>query len=393
MSLKKEALFHICGSVAYALAQWSVLVVLSRLISIEAAGEYAYYLALFTPAAILTTFGVRNSIASDMSREHGLSTYRHAQHAGLLILTLYYLAILAITDGDAAIATLVFLIKLSDNLSELSYGTWVRSGGLYRYGISKIAKLALFASLFLGLFALGMREKEMLLVYPAATLIIYFIYDRRQEEKEAPRDTGLLNIIKTGTPLALGSFIVSLNASIPRISINHILNEQALAEFVMLTYFIAFATLPINSICQAIIPRITQHGVPRRAWLFFIIYSSGYLAFMMLLANPAIEIIYKTSIEYPYHILAMIGIAGGLHFLSTLSNAVLMANRQFNKILASALFSTVVAVIASPLLIMKFAQSGAAAAYLISSLTLFTFNALYATQQHRKMATPLDSPA
>jgi len=161
----------------------------------------------------------------------------------------------------------------------------------------------------------------------------------------------------------------------------------------MLTYFIAFATLPINSICQAIIPRITQHGVPRRTWLFFSIYSSGYLAFMMLLANPAIEIIYKTSTEYPYHILAMIGIAGGLHFMSTLSNAVLVANRQFKKILMAALLSTVVAVIASPLLIMKFAQTGAAAAYLISSLTLFIFNALYATQQHRKMTTPLDSPA
>jgi O-antigen/teichoic acid export membrane protein len=393
MSLKKEALFHIGGSIAYALAQWSVLVLLSRLISVEAAGEYAYYLALFTPAAILTTFGVRNSIASDKDREHGLSTYRRAQHAGLLLLTLYYLIVLSATDGDATIASLVFLIKLADNLSELSYGTWVRSGGLYRYGISKLAKLALFALLFLALFALGIREKAMLLVYPLATLTVYFTYDRRQEEKEAPRDTGLLNIIKTGTPLALGSFVVSLNVSIPRVSINHILNEQALAEFVMLTYFIAFATLPITSICQAIIPRITQHGIPRRVWLFFIAYSSGYLAFMLLLANPAIRVIYKTSIEYPFHILAMIGIAGGLHFMSTLSNAVLVANRQFNKILAAALISTLAAAIASPLLIMKFAQTGAAAAYLASSLTLFTFNALYASQQQRKLARTLDSPA
>lgn len=393
MSLKKEALFHICGSVAYALAQWSVLVLLSRLISIEAAGEYAYYLALFTPAAILTTFGVRNSIASDRSREHGLSTYRRAQHAGLLILTLYYLAILAVTDGDATIATLVFLIKLSDNLSELSYGTWVRSGGLYRYGVSKIAKLALFASLFLALFALGIREKEMLLVYPAATLIVYFIYDRRREEKEARRDTGLLNIIRTGTPLALGSFIVSLNSSIPRISINHILDEQALAEFVMLTYFIAFATLPITSLCQAIIPRITAQGAPKRVWWFLIAYSSGYLAFMMLLASPLIDVLYKTRIEYPYHVLAMIGIAGGLHFMSTLSNAVLVANRQFKQILVAALLSTLAALIASPLLIMRFAQTGAAAAYLASSLTLFIFNALYATRQQRKPSAPLDSPA
>ncbi|MNC03076.1 Polysaccharide biosynthesis protein [compost metagenome] len=393
MSLKREALFHICGSIAYALAQWSVLVLLSRLISIEAAGEYAYYLALFTPAAILTTFGIRNSVASDREREHSLSSYRRAQHAGLLLLSAYYLVILLATDGDAAIASLVFLIKLADNLSELSYGTWVRTGGLHRYGISKIAKLALFAALFLALLALGIRDRAMLFAYPAATLIVYFLYDRRQEEVEDPRDTGLLNIIRTGTPLALGSFVVSLNSSIPRISINHILDEQALAEFVMLTYFIAFATLPITSLCQAIIPRITMQGAPKRVWWFLIAYSSGYLAFMMLLANPLIDFIYKTRIEYPYHVLAMIGIAGGLHFMSTLSNAVLVANRQFQQILVAALLSTLAALIASPLLIMQFAQTGAAAAYLASSLTLFIFNALYASRQQRKPSAPLDSPA
>lgn len=393
MSLKKEALFHICGSAAYALAQWSVLVLFSRLFSIEAAGTYSYYLAIFTPAAILTSFGVRNSIASDKAREHSIDTYRHAQHAGLLTLTAYYLVIISTIGGDLTIATLVFLIKLSDNLSELSYGSWVRSGGLYRYGVSKVYKLALFSVLFGALYALGIREKGMMLAYPISTMIVYFAYDRRREEKETLGDSGFMRVIRSGTPLALGSFIVSLNASIPRIAINNILDEQALAEFVMLTYFTAFATLPITSICQAIIPRLSESGASRKAWLFFIAYSSGYLAFIMLLADPAIEIIYKTNADHSYHVLAMIGIAGGFHFISTLCNAILIANRQFGKILSAALASTIATAVASPLLILKFAETGAVAAFLISAVSLFTLNILYATQQNRKQASPLGSRA
>lgn len=393
MSLKKEALFHVCGAAAYAMAQWSVLVLFSRLISLEAAGAYSYYLALFSPAAILTSFGVRNSLASDNDREHSLGAYRRAQHAGLWLLTLYYLAIMATSDGDLEVATLVFLIKLSDNLSELSYGSWVRARILSRYSVSKVAKLAVFAALFGALYALGLRDEWVMFAYPISIMVIYFAYDRRHEEEDERPDTGTLDLIKLGIPLALGSFIVSLNVSIPRISINHILDEQALAEFVMLTYFISFATLPITSICQAIIPKVRQGGIPKNTWLFFIAYSSGYLAFMMLLADPTIKIIYKVTPSYSYAVLAMIGIAGGLHFMSTLLNAVLVANRQFTKILTAALISTVATATLSPLLIIKFSLTGAAAAYLISSLILFAFNALYATQQHRKASVVLDSPA
>lgn len=393
MSLKKEALFHVCGAAAYALAQWSVLVLFSRLISLEAAGAYSYYLALFSPAAILTSFGVRNSIASDPDGEHSLDAYRRAQQLGLWMLTLYYLAIMATSDGDLEIASLVFLIKLADNLSELSYGSWVRARILSRYSVSKVAKLALFAVLFSALYAVGLRDKWVMFAYPLAIMIIYFAYDRRHTERDERRDTTPLDIIKQGIPLALGSFIVSLNVSIPRISINHILDEQALAEFVMLTYFISFATLPITSICQAIIPKIRQEGIPKSIRLLFIAYASGYLAFMMLLASPTIKIIYKMSPSYSYTVLAMIGIAGGLHFMSTLLNAVLVANRKFTKILTAALVSTVATATLSPLLIMKFSLTGAAAAYLISSLTLFAFNALYATQESRKPSAMLDSPA
>ena len=393
MGLKKEALFHVCGAAAYAMAQWSVLVLFSRLISLEAAGAYSYYLALFSPAAILTSFGVRNSIASDRDGEHSLAAYRRAQQAGWLMLTLFYLAVMATSDGDHEVATLVFLIKLADNLSELSYGSWVRARILARYSVSKVAKLALFAALFCALYALGVRDTGMMFAYPLSIMVVYFAYDRRHTEKDEIRDTGPLDIIKVGIPLALGSFIVSLNVSIPRISINHLLDAQALAEFVMLTYFISFATLPITSICQAVIPKIPQGGIPKNTWLFFIAYSSGYLAFMMLLAEPTIRIIYKTTPSYSYSILAMIGIAGGLHFMSTLLNAVLVANRQFTKILTAALISTVATATLSPLLIMKFSLTGAAAAYLVSSLTLFAFNALYATQQSRKSSAILDSPA
>ena len=114
----KKAVIHALGSVSYALAQWLIVTFTVRFISLEVAGLYAFYLAVFSPAAIFLGFGLRNSIASDAKSQFSPEEYSKARLLGSALLVPIVFAIFSLGSEGVQVAGAVFLIKVIELFGE-----------------------------------------------------------------------------------------------------------------------------------------------------------------------------------------------------------------------------------------------------------------------------------
>ncbi|MGO2019114.1 oligosaccharide flippase family protein [Psychrobacter sp.] len=399
MQLKyKKAVIHTSGALAYAFSQWLILTFSTRFISLETAGLYVYYLGIFTPASILLSFGLRNAIASDSKRLYYDSGYKLAQLSGLLLMIVYSVIIFLIAKDDLVIAVLVLCIKIIEMYSEVIYGSWVRSSVAERYGLSKILKLALFLPLFYILYIRFGANKLILFSYPIAMLVIVIIYDRKRTSLETETKSfpvkDVLEIIKVSLPLAIGSFIVSLNSSGPRILIKNIIGEEDLALYVIITYFISLAIIPIASLCQTFIPyfsridfnnSIFQDKKIKKIILLVLGYGLLFSAGMLVFINLFVGYVYKISYEYSLIQIVLVSLTGVLQFFNILFNSILVSLRKFKVIMKITLISVTVTLILTYPLTMYFGLTGAYTSYLISSLFLLFSSSLYIYKRERNV--------
>lgn len=381
--MHKSAIVHIGGTVAYALSQWLIIAFASRFISLEIAGLYAYYLAFFTPAFILCSFGLRNSISSDSGRCYFDAEYKRARLLSVAVFFFFGASLLAVVTDSPVIGILVFLIKLIELYSEVIYGGWVRDRYAERYGISKLLRFGLFLVLLLiGSSFLGASE-YVLYSYPAAQFVVLALYDCRKEslsrEKFDLRKGVMRQLIRFSIPLAVGAFLISLNTAVPRVIVKELLGEQALALYVLGVYFISIAVIPVTSYAQIYIAVFSKKedidealksSQFKRLTIFSALYGVSFVLAMVLIARGFLEHVYGVVGEYGAVDLALIGVAGMGQFLMTVGNGLLVARRQFKLVMRISAFSLIVTVFLSYVMTSFFELRGAFFALAIGGTVL-----------------------
>ncbi len=381
--MHKSAIVHIGGTVAYALSQWLIIAFASRFISLEIAGLYAYYLAFFTPAFILCSFGLRNSISSDSGRCYFDAEYKRARLLSVAVFFVFGASLLAVVTDSPVIGILVFLIKLIELYSEVIYGGWVRDRYAERYGISKLLRFGLFLILLLiGSSFLGASE-YVLYSYPAAQFVVLALYDCRKESlsrEEFDRRKGVMRqLIRFSIPLAVGAFLISLNTAVPRVIVKELLGEQALALYVLGVYFISIAVIPVTSYAQIYIAVFSKKedidealksSQFKRLAIFSALYGVSFVLAMVLIARGFLEHVYGVVGEYGAVDLALIGVAGMGQFLMTVGNGLLVARRQFKLVMRISAFSLIVTVFLSYVMTSFFELRGAFFALAIGGTVL-----------------------
>lgn len=381
--MHKSAIVHIGGTVAYALSQWLIIAFASRFISLEIAGLYAYYLAFFTPAFILCSFGLRNSISSDSGRCYFDAEYKRARLLSVAVFFVFGASLLAVVTDSPVIGILVFLIKLIELYSEVIYGGWVRDRYAERYGISKLLRFGLFLILLLiGSSFLGASE-YVLYSYPAAQFVVLALYDCRKEslsrEEFDLRKGVMRQLIRFSIPLAVGAFLISLNTAVPRVIVKELLGEQALALYVLGVYFISIAVIPVTSYAQIYIAVFSKKedidealksSQFKRLAIFSALYGVSFVLAMVLIARGFLEHVYGVVGEYGAVDLALIGVAGMGQFLMTVGNGLLVARRQFKLVMRISAFSLIVTVFLSYVMTSFFELRGAFFALAIGGTVL-----------------------
>jgi len=264
-SLKKNFSWNFIGNLIYAATQWGLIVVITRLGSVEMVGLFSLGLALTGPIIMFTNLQLRTVQATS---HEGL--YKIADYFGVRIVTnvafcLVLSILLLFSDYDIytmVIVGLVGVTKLIESLSDLLYGFFQQKERMELIAKSTIVRG--ISSLLIIIISLYFTSNLIvaLIGMSVCWLVIFILYDVRNVYRFTVRlrpsfkFTNLLEIIKMSLPLGIVVMIVSLNTNLPRILVEKMLDVEALGYFASISYLVFVGSKFINSMGNAVLPRL-----------------------------------------------------------------------------------------------------------------------------------------
>lgn len=351
ISLKLTTLIHLAGTLCYMVSQWLLLIIIARQLGLEASGQYVYFLAILTPTVELLSFGLRLSLASDVKRRFPDGTYYLARSLGMILFLIVGGFAIELSEKQHFLGWLVVGLKLIDMTANLIQAFWIREQTAYRYGVSQLLSLAMLLPLGLGAILFCSDPRALLLAYAGARLISLIGYDFRYrgtiDTVHTSNVASVIPLIRLSMPLALAALLAALTLSIPRLYIENLYDEETLAHYAILIYFVLIALLLPNTITQLLVPRYALLGIQRLVSLPMLLGSillcAGYgatLSFSLyLIGTPLIEIIYGIDYQSEGTEFWLLGVLVCVKSLYVIGTMVIAAVRQFRVTLAVNLVS------------------------------------------------------
>lgn len=391
-SLRVNISWTFLGNTVYALAQWGMLVVISKLGAPEAVGQFALALALTAPVMLLANLQLRIIQATDARRE-----FAFADYLGLRLITVG-LALLVIGGGalmladysreTALIVLALGLAKAVEAISDVLYGLLQQRERMRLIAISLMLKgamsllalglgVVLTGRVFWGALGLALTWAGLLLAYDLP--VVRATLREAPALASTPRWHGptLLALSRLALPLGLVMMLLALNGSIPRYFIEHALGSYELGIFAALAYLMVAGSMVVNAIGEASSARLAQHyaaGEHAR----FVRLLAGFVGLgaalggaallgALLLGRQVLSLIYAP--EYArQELLVWLMAAAALSYVASFLGYAMTAARQLK--LQAPLFAAVTAstTLASWLLVPRYGLVGAALALSIAAL-------------------------
>ncbi|MGA2962923.1 MAG: oligosaccharide flippase family protein [Candidatus Korobacteraceae bacterium] len=267
-SLRLNFSWTLAGNVVYAATQWGILVLLARLGSPEAVGQFSLGLAVAAPVMLFANLSLRAVQATDARLE-----FQFRDYAGLRILmTLLAACVICgvgavLYRGGTALAVAAFaLSKGIESLSDLVYGLWQQQERM-----DLIAKsLVLRGVLALAATAVGFAVFQTVWIavcgMAAAWAGVFVFFDVRRGVTVArqigqtvvPRfsPARMRQLFRLSLPLGIVAMFISFNANVPRYMISHFRSIRELGIFSALGYILMAGTMIIAALGQSATPRL-----------------------------------------------------------------------------------------------------------------------------------------
>ncbi|WP_180049520.1 lipopolysaccharide biosynthesis protein [Acinetobacter sp. YH12144] len=377
-----KVLINLSASLTYALVQWLIITIISREMSVSDAGIYAYYLAIFSPLAILCSLGIRNNIATDINKDYLDKEYKSLRNVGLVVYFSVFLILFFFFNKSSFILFSIFLFKLIDLISELTYGSWIRAGKTNLYGISRLMKSAI-TLLVMAICLISLNYYDQLIyVYFFISLIVIILFDNRMKIVASKEDgdfigKGVKNLFLFSLPLIFSSFIVSLNVGVPRFFLSSV-SMDAVAIYTMLTYFGSIAIMPLMSAYPVYMSTFSNKSLDRRKLLkkitfLTILYSLGYLVFILIFCPLIMEYIYKIT-DFTMQEVLLSGIFGALQILLVWQNFLITCERKFKVLFKNNVLNFFLVLFFCGLLVSKYLLFGGLLAMCLASFILIVLN-------------------
>lgn len=142
----------LAANIAYAVAQWTVMVVIARLADVEAQGQYAYALALTAPLGMLLRCNLSAVLATDQRDRFRGGDYLSARLVTTLLFLFLAPCLAFVLNGTRVLVGVVFCVacfKSIEGLSDIAAGALQRKQRSGRQAVSLVLRAVLLISAFL----------------------------------------------------------------------------------------------------------------------------------------------------------------------------------------------------------------------------------------------------
>src|SRR5260370_4240688 len=131
------------GNGVFAACQWGIIIILAKLVTAEAVGQYSLSQAILAPVLMFVAFQLRGVVASDLNNE-----FTNREYFGFRLITLAIGLLLAMaiaqstthSVGQIMMVGIVGLIQAAELTSDTLYGFRQSRGNLVRPATSMLLK-------------------------------------------------------------------------------------------------------------------------------------------------------------------------------------------------------------------------------------------------------------
>ncbi len=390
LSLKQNFSWTFVGNGVYQACQWGMLVVLAKLTSPEAVGQFALGLAVCAPVVMFTNLQLRAVQATDARGEYQFGDYLGLRllMTGLALVVIAGIALVGYNSVTTSVILAVGLAKSFQALSDVFYGLLQQHERMDRIAKSMMIKgplsLVVFGatvylthSVLLGVLGLAVTWALVLLIYDIGSgALILQVRDANPKLNRwqvlRPRWVReiLPRLVWLALPLGLVMMLISLNANIPRYFIEHYLGERQLGIFAAMAYLMVAGGMVVGALGQSATPRLAKYYAAGNAVAFRnlvmkmvgigVLLGAAGVLIAALAGRELLTLLYTSEYAQQAGVFFWLMVAGGIGYVGSFLGYGVTATRAFSKFIIPYGTVTAIALGLSALLIPAFGLIGAA---------------------------------
>ncbi|MCC9661796.1 lipopolysaccharide biosynthesis protein [Pseudoalteromonas sp. MB41] len=410
MKFTGSKLLLISANFLYAFYQWLVLIVITRKLGLNAAGLYAFILALSAPIFLLLSFQFRNVIASKVKEAVEESLYfKFRFFAGVLatFLTIMVACLsnsYAPTMNNLAITLFICLIKLIDSIVDLKYGFYQREQSLDKLTLSLLIRGVVGSFLMAYIYFISeLNLFGVLLSICLINLIVIMLIDFKSGlnfifSKPLVLAEARVVFLSTYT-LGFVAVLDSLFVNGQRYVVSFLFGYEVLAQYVSIVYILIVSQLVVTSLGQIFISKLSLffsnkdfnnflHLTHRLVVLSMILGGSGVLL-AFFFGQEVLTLIYGKEVMFDRQVILLISLSSIPMYIGSCLGYSLLASGYYKKIIKPMVFSVFCLFILSYVLGGYFNLLGVSLALFVSYLlksSLLYFEVLKTIKKNRELA-------
>lgn len=386
-SLSSNIVYSVGGQSVFLLTQLLVLSSLAHLRGLEDVGQLGLALAIATPLFVLCGNGLRVLQSVDAVSRFTFAEYLGTRILGATVAAAATLAIAALFAGtlNAGILVAVTCMRFAEAMSETCYGTFQRLEKLGAMAQSNILRGLLGAAFFYLLLIndapTAVALCAQVVVWSAVALLLDFPRAARLAAGRlvVPAFRLRKNWIMLSAAFAPSaeSLVVNLQKSGQRAIVAAITSLSSLGVFTAIDYLQQAGMMLANAISHALLGRLAFLGAEARhrsaqrivavhAGVMLVIGLCGVAAAILLKRELVFLLLGIRSAEAET-LLVLIAITVAIRIFTTAPSASLYASGWFGRTLTVQIGATVMATVASLLLVSRFGLIGAGYAMIVAA--------------------------
>jgi O-antigen/teichoic acid export membrane protein len=388
-SLLSGVSWSLVGQMSLALSQWAIIVVLARLSTPAAVGEFALGMALTAPLFGFSNMCLAQLQATDVADEHAFGAY-----AGVRLLStvaaLLILPLLVMTTSGAlqamAPAVMCGVARAADGASDVCYGALQRHGRFREIGQSMLLRSVLCMACVLLLLQVNNTGVAAAVGLALSWVICAFFFDmpairrllaslgRVSHWKFQWDRKSIAAIAREGLPLSVVTGLNMVAINLPRYWVERELGAAQLGYFVAVAYLMIAANMVIAAGSQVLVPRLAEdfQRAPRRycrtvLYLTIAAGLSGVVCLVLaIVAGPQImALIYTSKYAFLQSTFLWTMAATWVLMLVAVTGVAMTAARRFRVQVWNSLAAAAATAIACAAFVRPYGLDGAAIAVLI----------------------------
>lgn len=266
LSLKQNSIWNISGSLFYAVTQWGLLIAIAKFGNPEMVGVFTLGLALAAPIMLFFNLNLRIALVTDNKNEYKFSQYWTSRLISSGAFIVIISIIITFYSNDIYVILVCFFIglsKLFESLSDIMFGVMQKNKRMDIIAKSQIIKGVCSVIAFI----ITMKLTESLLLSTISMSLIWFLvliifdYNNTKEFEDVSINFNKKQqflLFKSALPLGIAQMVASLNANIPRYTIEYSNGIKELGVYAAIIYIIVAGNNLVIALSNTLLPVLSS---------------------------------------------------------------------------------------------------------------------------------------